>query len=94
MVSYDLLEESQDKLQALVSGVHWIIHTAVYVSNKVDDPVKDVIEPAINGTLRILQAAQAVSTVTKSCFAQAEQKSAKALVVDISSISIRYGLWR
>jgi len=58
--SYVIVEdlENENGFDEAVKGVDAIEHTASPFHFKVEDPYKDLVNPAVNGTLSVLKSAQ------------------------------------
>ena len=46
-------------------GCHYVFHTASPFQTKVDDPQKDLVEPALHGTENVIEAALKVPSITR-----------------------------
>ncbi|CAM6103756.1 unnamed protein product [Calypogeia fissa] len=71
----DLLEEGS--FDSVVDGVDGVFHTASPLLIKITDPQVDLIDPAVKGTMNLLEAA-------------AKAKSVKRVVITGSGVAIRY----
>jgi dihydroflavonol-4-reductase len=61
--SADLQHEGS--FEHAIAGCDWVCHTATPVSFNPKDPKRDVIDPAVNGTLNVLRAAERAGCVRR-----------------------------
>ena len=63
LVSADLM--TPGAFDSVVDGCEYVIHTASPYVTDVEDPYRDLVAPAVNGTLSVLEACQAVRGVKR-----------------------------
>jgi dihydroflavonol-4-reductase len=63
LVSADLLEPSS--FDAAVAGCAYVLHTASPYALDVEDPQRDLVEPAVRGTVGVLEACQRAGAPTR-----------------------------
>lgn len=63
LVEADLLDEGA--FDAAMAGCEFVMHTASPYVLEVKDPQRDLVDPAVNGTLEVLRAAQRAGTVRR-----------------------------
>jgi dihydroflavonol-4-reductase len=57
--------EHEGSFDDAIAGCDWVCHTATPVSFNPKDPKRDVIDPAVNGTLNVLRAAKRSGSVQR-----------------------------